>query len=447
MVEAAARATLEEHLHRLFLTRSEELGLGYEPVVESVVDETVGASVAISFDDRPVAVGVTAPLSMASDAWASTVAAGVERALGRRLSLLLDDGEKNKHVQGLREATPSLGVDTCAGALAYVLDNGLSLARLPGSSLRAHAQVSSAAELGEVLADSMAEREVVVHVAEATLRHTTGNRPDDLVRAREEMYASSGLQFPDVRLVPTSDAPGTVQVRLNDVTLSAQHLAQTAHWADVVALVMQELYEHGHWFIRMADVRDALDNLSDVLPDLVELADKCYSTALLAAFLRELARDGQSIRNLPRILWLLLEAGSSGAGSDVVRLSQTPLLPAMGSLPVVQHDPAVLASASRKRVTEERWRAGGAERAAAMIRIPREVEDALLDPPSRSALAEAEWRVLAAVGILDHPAMLVARSRASLRPLRTALQALPQPPHIIASHELPPDASLPPDTS
>jgi hypothetical protein len=77
-----------------------------------------------------------------------------------------------------------------------------------------------------------------------------------------------------------------------------------------------------------------------------------------------------------------------------------------------------------------------------MVRLPEEVEAALVAPPDAAALAAAEWHAVRAVGRRDAPVQVVTHSAQALRPVRDGLSALLQPPRVVASLEFPPDTEL-----
>jgi len=151
---------------------------------------------------------------------------------------------------------------------------------------------------------------------------------------------------------------------------------------------------------------------------------------------------GDSTRNLPRILWLLIEAGNTGADSDRVQLTESPHLASAGMSAAVQRDPQLLASALRKQIAEESWRVGSADLGVPCVGLPIDLENALIEPTDEDALAQAERRAVEMVSVIDPPFQVVTHSARGLKPLQYALLALPTPPRLVASQELPPDTEL-----
>ena len=335
--------------------------------------------------------------------------------------------------------------DPYRGVPGYLLDNGISLAEIGRlDDILGIRQCDSPAEIGELLIDRLAPAEIVVEVPEATLRGTPADAAAALVGAREALYAQTGVQFPDVRLVPSDEPPGVVRIQLNHVRLPEFRLAEASGWQDVVPALSATLRAFAPWFLRVSGVEAARSQLPDAIPDLISLSRSLYSEPLLSACLRSLMVHGDSIRNLPRILWLLLEAGTIGTGSDRVRLTESPQLPSAGLAPVVQRDPELLASALRKQVAEEAWRVGAAGPGDPRVCLPIDVENALIKSADTDALAVAERRAVEIVSTVNPPFQVVAHSARGLQRLQYALLALPEPPRVVASQELVPDTELDP---
>jgi hypothetical protein len=431
---------LESGLHQAVVDHASALGVERYVTVHVTPSEAEGRTVAVWVAGRPLAVGL--PGAPAED-WARNVMSAFDRALLRRLSFLLDAPLAQQHAAGLQARLSDDRPDFYRRVPGYLLDNGLSLAgteRLDGiPGLR---QCDSAAEIGELLIDRLAPAEIVVEVAEATLRRTPADAAAALAGAREALYAQTGLQFPDVRIVPADEPPGVVRIQLNHVRLPEFDLAEASGWHDVVLALSATLRAFAPWFLRVSSVDAVRSQLADGLPDLISLSRSLYPEPLLSACLRSLMVHGDSTRNLPRILWLLLEAGTIGTGSDRVRLTESPHLPSAGTAPVVQRDPELLASALRKQVAEEAWRVGAADPGPTCICLPIEVESALIEPADADALAEAERRAVEMVSMVNPPFQVMAHSAAGLLPLQYTLRALPEPPRVVASQEFPPDTEL-----
>jgi hypothetical protein len=448
-IAGSAITQLESGLHRAVTDRASALGVERGVTVHVTPSEAAGPTVAVWVAGRPLVVGLPAasglpgaPGARAED-WAPNVVSAVDHALLRRLSFLLDAPLTQQHAARLQARLSDDRRDSYRGVPGYLLDNGISLAEtdrlddIPG--LR---QCDTAAEIGELLIDRLAPAEIVVEVAEVALGGTPAEGAAALVGAREALYAQTGLQFPDVRIVPTDEPPSVVRIQLNHVRLPEVRLAEASGWQDVVHALRAILAAFARWFLRVTSVGAARSQLADALPDLISLSRSLYPEPLLSACLRSLMVHGDSTRNLPRILWLLLEAGTVGTSSDLVKLTESPHLPSAGIAPVVRRDPELLACALRMQIAEEAWRVGVADPRDPCVCLPIDVENALIQPADTNALAEAERRAVEMVRVTKPPFRVVAHSASGLQPLQYALQALPEPPRVVASQELPPDTEL-----
>jgi hypothetical protein len=228
------------------------------------------------------------------------------------------------------------------------------------------------------------------------------------------------------------------------VTLPVRRLGEHAGWTDVVHSLHAELAARRHWFVRMRQVRDLMDkDLVYVLPDLVAVAEANFTRAQITACVRELVRAGRRMRNVPRILWLMLEAGGGfPAKSDILRLSESPLLPKVRHRPSASPDPVVQAVRVRKLAAEEEWRLGNYRPLTQAVRLHPDIERRLLAKDGLEALARAEWAAVRAFAKAPQAEHVVTRTVGALGPVRAALQAVEKVPRVVASHELPPDADL-----
>jgi len=242
---------------------------------------------------------------------------------------------------------------------------------------------------------------------------------------RNTEFRRHGVVYPDARVALTDDCQGTIGLRLNDVTLPARRLGPEAGWAEVVHHLGAELAARRHWFVRTTQVSRALEqDLIYIFPDLVAVAEANYSREQVAACLRELLRSGRRARNLPRILWLLIEAGGAAVGPDIVHLSESPLLPKTRHQPAAERDPVVQAVRIRKIAAEEDWRMGNYRLPKHAVRLDPGIEDRLLAEDGPDDFADAEWaavRAVAAAPVTEH---VVTRTVEALARVRDALQAI-----------------------
>ena len=107
------------------------------------------------------------------------------------------------------------------------------------------------ADAAEQLIDTRTDEEIVLEVAAPTMRRV-GGADRAMVEFREAEFRKQGVVYPDVRVVLTDDRPGSVRLRLNDVTLPVRQLGADAGWADVVRYVGAELASRRYWFVRTA---------------------------------------------------------------------------------------------------------------------------------------------------------------------------------------------------
>jgi hypothetical protein len=394
-----------------------ELGIDRKPVITAERADPGDLAASVSIDQRPVAL-LRCEHPHPEDAGESLLNGVMDRIL-RRLALL-----------------PGPGVGA-RSTLAYLMTLGC---RAPDGTPVDAFDVDAA----EKLIDARSGEEIVLEVAAPTMRRVDGSAAEAMVRLRETEYRKWGVVYPGVTVVLTDDRPGWVRLRLNDVTLPVRHLGDDAEWLDVVHHVGAELANRRHWFIRMRDMARVMDeDLVYVAPDLVAVAEANYSRAQLTACMRELVRGGRRVRNFPRILWLLIEAGGSPAGPDILRISESPLLPKSRHRPPAERDPIVQAVRVRKLAAEENWRLGSYWAPQHAVRLDPEIEHRLLaDGQAGAALAEAEWAAVRALATEPAAQRVITRTVEALGPVREVMQAVDNVPRVTASHELPPDADL-----
>ncbi|HEX6150362.1 hypothetical protein [Nocardioides sp.] len=391
-----------------------DLGIGREALVEVTHERPRRPPLlTASLDGHPVAHLEADRLG--GEEIAPAVARAVVGGVLRRLSLMAD------------------GFGSPAGS--YVVGLGCR----PGTE---RAGRGSAVEAAEVALDERDDA-IVVELSAATLRRVGRGAQHDVAKLREDELHHQGVMYPDVHARATDDPPGTVRLRLNDVTLPPYSLDPDAAWKDVVDLMAAEVAVRRHWFLRQGQVSARLDDdLVYLQPDLVAVIDANFSRAALTACLRELVRSGRRIRNLPRILWFLLEQADPDGDPDTLRLAESPLVPKSRYAPRADPDPLLLAAHVRKLANEEAWRLGNYRMPRGAVRLAAETEHALTrggaDPEE---LARAEWAAVRAVAA-EPAERVITRSVRAIAAVRDTLQALPRPPRVTASQELPPDADL-----
>lgn len=408
---------LKDELRAYLSALVSDFGLDREPVITEAMDGSDATEATLSIDQRPVAHLRTDHLRP-EDA-AESLRNGVMSRILRRLSLL---------------AGPSVDPRSTS---AYLMMLGC---RVPPDT----AEQSFDVEAAERLIDDRPGEHILLEVAAPTMRRLQGDEARAMVELRETEFRESGMVYPDASVVLTDDQPGSVRLRLNDVTLPVRRLGEHAGWADVTRHLHAELAGRRHWFVRMRQVADLMDrDLVYLVPDLVAVAEANYSRAQISACMRELVRSGRRMRNVPRILWLMLEAGGgSPAGPDFLRLSESPLLPKARDRPSADRDPVVQAVRVRKLAAEEEWRLGNYRPLRQAVRLDPGIEERLLDKSGAEALARAEWAAVRAFATAPEAEYVVTQTVKALGPVRAALQAVDRVPRVVCSHELPPDADL-----
>jgi hypothetical protein len=460
------RAVVTDHARRLLDSlRSRVVAPSPAPVVPSVADQ-------------PMRVEIRVP-----DVLHAAVAHDLKDSLQGYLSALLDefDLDRRLEITTARAGPAATGTTVSIGgrpvahlrsdhlrpdaASGLLLDDVLSriLRRLPllaGSGVGAGSTSAYLMTLGcrvpigtsadafdvddaEQLIDDRSGEHILLEVAAPTMRRVEGAGARAMVGLRETESRKWGLVYPDVRVVLTDHRPGTVRLRLNDVTLPARRLGEQATWNDVVDHVGTALVGKRHWFVRMQNVARAMDeDLAYIFPDLVAVAGANYSRAQMTACMRELVRGDWRMRNIPRILWLMLEAGGSPAGSDILRMSESPLVPKARHRSPAERDPIAQAVRVRKLAAEEDWRLGNHRAPRNAVRLAADIEERLVAKGQAEDLARAEWAAVRALATAPEARHVVTRTVEALAPVRDAVQAVENVPRVVASHELPPDADL-----
>lgn len=442
-IASGAATGLEQALAELFTQRCRELGVHRESAVHIESSRSSRPVVDVSVDGRPVASDVAGPAEDDNERWSLAVAAKVDRALRRHLSVLLDELSTERYAAKVGAIGPAESNARYRMVPGYLLDNGISLAAIDNLTAEAGGldELPAGVEISEMILNASAPRVITVELAEATLRKSEETTQQELLSTRKKIYFETGVHFPDVKLKISDLPPGEAYIELNQVRLPRVRMQADADWRDVVHVLRDSIRPHIQWFLRADDTEAARDVLSDTLPDMVRLSRNFFGAPLLTACLRSLVRNGDNARNLPRILWLLMEAGAARPGTESVRLGSAQL-GSSSSAPQVQQDPDLLASALRRWVAAEAWQVGAPPEDPPIVRLPLELETALIEPADAAALAAAEWRAVRAIGGVGGPSRVVTHSTDALRPVRDALAALPDPPQVIASMEFPPDVEL-----
>ncbi len=424
--------TVSTELTQVFRQVIEEFGIERDVDVEIVPRADDAEVVEVSADRRPVAIFPSPAID-----WTATVSARTHSALLRRTRVLLDDAAVEKAGKQLPGTVEDGSSSAVRRTLEYLLDNGIGVRSLATAST--WDEHLSACEAAERLINELAPRDLNLSVAESALRNTPNDERTRLVELRLALYNEFGIRLPDLTIAAHHLEPGEVRVQLNDVLAPSIAVNESATFPDVLTALQPTLVKQAAWLLRVEDVDAQRAELGSVIPDLVGLSKAQLPSWLLCACLRSLMANADSVRNLARIVWLLLESGPPRDGIDEVMLAKTAVdyLPAQGS------DPESLASTVRRLVAYEAWAGGETPPDTPFVSIPTDWELALVRASDTGTIGKVEWRIARTVFTAGQPAVVVAHTVAGIGPLRHALRALPDPPRVIASQELPPDAPLP----
>jgi len=432
---AAEMADLKRKFQEVFTTTMGELGIGRKVAVE-VEPRTDGRDhVDVSADGRPVAL-FSAPVPDGD--WPAAVCRLTHRRLLRRARVLLDDSETERLGALLPDVVPE---GSRREVLDYLLDNGVALRQLATDPLPGNEQQTlTSVELAELLITNVAPRWLSIAVPEQILRNTLNHGRSAVVDLRVALFEELGARFPDFRIDSHDVGSGELRVRLNNVSSPSIKVGRSAAWPSAVSALRPVLAEHAAWFVRADEVDRTCRQLAMVVPDLVELTLSRVPLLRLSACVRSLLANADSVRNLPRIMWLLLDTAPSHGEIDQLMLAK----PGGQS---VETDPESLASTVRRLIAYEAWAGGEAMPTERWSTIALDVERALCEASDPGSTADAEWPIVRQVFASEHPAVVVVHQLAAVGPLRRALYALPAPPKVVASEELPPDLPLPAEVS
>ena len=428
---------IQTRLADLLSDRADEVGIKRGVDARVDVDEILGETVLVSIDGEPGAVCAWPHGARDDETALSALVGEVDRLVRRRLSILLDVTERDRCAEQVRGVCGAADADLCRGVPEYLLDNGLSLARLEQlSGSPGFAEARSTPELAESIIGEIAPRTIPLRVPEAVLRATRESDVNLLVTSRQHIFTKKGVQFPDIDVRPQSDGPDQLIVRFNDVSISRGIDETLASWPAIVNSLQGLLTDHVAWFVRDEDVVEAREALRWVTPDLYRLSTENISSQMLSACLRAMLRSGESVRNLTRIMWLLIEPYVGGG--ETIRIAAV-----AGQLGWdIDGDADLLACHVRTLMAEEARQGGWSDARPNAVLLPPELEEAAMSEAAE-ARAEALWRIVFAARAISSGVRIATRSAEAAQPIRKALQALPDPPAVVAEQEMPLDIVVP----
>jgi hypothetical protein len=425
-------ATTRLAVQQTFRQVAHELGIERDVDVTMIRRPDGADTVEVSADDRPVAI-FAAP--RAPD-WSATVCAQMHLALLRRARVLLDDATVDKVGRKLSSPSPA----DVRRTLEHLLDNGIGIRHLDGRATWNEGR--SPAETAELLINDLASPNLELTLAESSLRNTPNDERACVRDLRLRLFNEHGIRFPDLAIASHDIQAGEMRVRLNDLTTPTLPLAAPATLPEILAALDPIIANHAAWFVRADDAEAQRAELASEIPDLVHAAEAQIPSWLLSACLRALISNSDSVRNLPRIIWLLLESDPPRDGIDEITLSKSAANPVSENTPIA-FEPEFLPSTIRRLIAYEAWAGGETPSNKPLVSLPIEWEDNLIHASSSRAIAKTEWLIVRTLFASPNPPLIVTHTVAGTTPTRQVLRALPHPPRVIASQELPPDAPLP----
>ncbi|HEX8346842.1 MAG TPA: hypothetical protein VF657_19190, partial [Actinoplanes sp.] len=363
-------------ISRAVSAAADGLGIQVQPVVEvafstgTAVSTGTARGPAFTFGGRPVRLPADLGDALAArseqDAWPRPdhprwpdALATVCRVLVERdPRILLGPLQREMLVLRAREAGLADYDDALlAAALGYVVGHGVSLRDLAPLNAALKAQddvVETAGEFAEVAIETLRPDSIEIRLNPSTLRRTTasGVEQNAFVDVRRRLFARLGVKFPDIDLVAAADVPeGACALRLNHVELQPRPLPDGATVADVALFAERWLHRYAPWFVSLADVRSTVEDLKLALPELVGIVQERHSYPRLTLLTRALVEERVPVRNVGRLMVLLLDAPPAGTQRGVVNFAE-PLRGTATENPGAQC-PRQLVSYARQLMSEE----------------------------------------------------------------------------------------------
>src|SRR5215467_2355972 len=466
-------AAVRDAVARAVAEHAAALGVPARPAVTVTVADAARESPRIAFAGRPARV-VKAELDEAlaaqglSAGWdrgdddagtAAAVAIACRVAIEHDPSVLVGPDQRATLLAKARTAGVSeYDDDVLAAALEQVVAYGMranDLGRLRGALAEQTGPVRSANELAEVAISSLGGPSIAITVNERTLRSATMNTPQPhaFIEMRQRVFNDLGITFPDIGVKTDDGVPeGTAVVRLNDVVHTPRPLPAGACTADIAALLEARLRAQASWFISLTEVHRTIEEMKLALPDLVSSVLDRYSEPQLCLFGRTFAAERVPVRNVARLMVLLLDVPPPGATNDLVRLAEPTRL---GDERTGRSTPGMLVSYTRQQVNEEAARARPGLAEVPCTRLPADLDATFSALPLSPARVEDGVRpadrdrlMRLAEDLLGQARpTLVAATQGSRGVARRLLVRQYPEVAVIAAEELPPSHQLVPAAS
>lgn len=411
--------------------------------------------VAAEFDGALAAQGLSADWQHGDDedGMAAAVATACRVAIEHDPSVLVGPQQRAALLARARAAGLSEPGDRLAAALEQVIAYGMrvsDLGRLRAALAEQTGLVRTASELAEVAMGALGEPSIGITVHEHTLRSATLSipQPRAFIELRERLFNDLGVAFPDIEVRTDCAVPErALVVRLNHVRHAARPLPDGACMADIAAVLEGRLRAHPSWFVSLAEVHRTIEEMKLALPDLVSSVLDRYSEPQLCLFGRTFVAERLPVRNVARLMILLLDVPPPVAGHDLVRLAEPSRL---GDERAGRSTPGTLVSYTRQQMHEEAARAQPGLVAVERTRLPGDVDTAFSAIPLSPARVEDDVRA-ADLSLLmslaedqlgeDQPTLIGATQSSRGVARRLLVRQYPEVA-VIAAEEFPPSYQL-----
>lgn len=461
-------AAVREAVARAVAEHAAALGVPARPAVTVTVEGAACEPPQIAFagrrarvvraelDEALAAQGLSAGWDRGDDeaGTAAAVAIACRVAIEHDPSVLIGPQQRATLLAKARAAGVSeYGDDVLAAALEQIVTYGMrisGLSRLRGALTEQTGLARSANELAEVAIGVLGGPSIAVTVHEHTLRSATMNTPQPhaFVDMRQRLFNDLGITFPDIEVKTDDGVPeGTAVVRLNDVVHAPRPLPAGACTADIAALLEARLRAQASWFISLTEVHRTIEEMKLALPDLVSSVLDRYSEHQLCLFGRTFVAERVPVRNVGRLMVLLLDVPPPGVTNDLVRLAEPTRL---GDERAGRSTPGMLVSYTRQQMNQEAARSQPGLAAVSCTRLPADLDANFSALPISPARVEDDVRpadrdrlMRLAEDLLgqDRPTLVAATQGSRGVARRLLVRQYPEVT-VIAAEELPPSHEL-----
>jgi hypothetical protein len=413
--------------------------------------------VAADLDEALAAQGLPADWQHGDDEdeMAAAVATACRVAIEHDPSVLVGPQQRDALLARARSAGLNEHGDILAAALEQVIAYGMrvnDLGRLRAALAEQTGLVRTASELAEVAMGALGEPSIGITVHEHTLRAATLSipQPREFIELRKRLFNDLGVAFPDIEVKTDSAVPEQAAVvRLNHLRHAPRPLPDGACLADIAAVLEGRLRAHPSWFVSLAEVHRTIEEMKLALPDLVSSVLDRYSEPQLCLFGRTFVAEKLPVRNVARLMILLLDVPPPVAGHDLVRLAEPSR---RGDEQAGRSTPGTLVSYTRQQMHEEAVRAQPGLVVVERTRLPGDLDTAFSAIPFSPARVEddvrpADLRLLTSLAenqLSEDQPTLVGATQSSRGVARRLLVRQYPEVAVIAAEEFPPSYQLQP---